>query len=323
MEPLLQVRGLTVSYGGRKSSFHALNDVSFEIAPGEAVGVLGESGSGKSTLALALLGLLPGTASLQKGDITFRGTNLLRLSGREWRKVRGAAISLVHQEPALALNPVMRVGDQVAEVLRAHQSLSAVQVRAKVGELLSQAGLAAEACIGEAYPHQLSGGQRQRVAIAQAIACEPALIIADEPTTALDAAVRMEIIELLRSLQRRLNAALMLITHEPAVLRPIAGRILVMYAGRIVEDGPAELVLDAPLHPFTQALLNCEWPASPAGFQPGRFEGIPRESDGLRPQSIGCAFAPRCPYRMDRCEFKPPAETRVETSRRVWCFKYE
>jgi peptide/nickel transport system ATP-binding protein len=324
MESILQLQDLTVCYGLRQGRpITALWGVSFELASGEAVAILGESGCGKTTLALALLGLLPNNASVHHGTIIFRGTNLLTLGERELQKVRGAQISLVHQEPGLALNPVLRVGDQVAEVLRAHTGMSSRQARGESKELLAQVGFPAKSRIDEAFPHQLSGGQQQRVVIAQAIACHPDLIIADEPTTALDAAAQLEIIALLQSLQQKLKLALVLITHNPAVLIPLVQRILVMYAGQIVEDGPARQVLDRPLHPYTNGLLQCGRATLPQGPRPRSLASIPGEPPNLAALSAGCAFAPRCPERMDVCQSRPPVETQPEKARRVRCFKYE
>lgn len=321
---MLQVRDLTVCYGSRQRSlFTALNRVSFEIAPGEAIGMLGESGCGKTTLALALLGLLPKSAAVRQGAITFQGTDLLTIGERDWQKVRGARIALVHQEPGSALNPVLRVGDQVAEVLRAHKGLYSRQAGEEAVALLSQVGFAAESRIEQAFPHQLSGGQRQRVVIAQAIACRPALIVADEPTTALDAAVQVEILTLLQTLQQKLGLALILITHDPALLAPMVHRILVMYAGRVVEDGPAQQVLEKPLHPYTRGLLDCRLAHLPADFQARPLAPIPGEPPNLAALPAGCAFAPRCPDRMERCNDLAPAETQLEYARRVRCFKYE
>jgi oligopeptide/dipeptide ABC transporter ATP-binding protein len=323
MDSMLQVRDLTVCYGSRqRSPFTALNRVSFQLASGEAIGILGESGCGKTTLALALLGLLPQGAAVQHGAIIFQGTDHLTIGERDLQKVRGARIALVHQEPGSALNPVLRIGDQVAEVLIAHKGLSSRQAAAQAREILAQVGFTAESHIDQAFPHQLSGGQRQRVVIAQAIACHPALIIADEPTTALDAAVQVEILTLLRTLQHTLGIALVLITHDPAVLAPMVHRILVMYAGRVVEDGPAQQVLEKPLHPYTRGLLECRLAIVPAAFQARPLASIPGEPPNLAAHPAGCAFAPRCLDRMDRCDDLVPEETQPEKARRVWCFKY-
>ena len=324
MKSVLHVQDLTVCYGSRQGRpLPALMGVSFELAPGEAVGILGESGSGKTTLALALLGLLPRGATIRQGKVIFQGIDLLTLRERDLQKIRGLRISLVHQEPGLALNPVLRVGNQVAEVVRAHKGLSAKRSGVEARLLLEQVGFAPESHVDEVYPHQLSGGQRQRVVLAQAIACQPALIIADEPTTALDTAIQVEIIALLRSLQQKLNLALILITHDPAVLIPIVRRILVMYAGRVVEDGPIQQVFDEPLHPYTKGLLQCKLTSLPQDSQSRPLAAIPGEPPNLAALPAGCAFAPRCPDRMDVCESRPPDETQVEKARCVRCFKYE
>lgn len=322
MSSLLRVEDLTVRYGvGGQRFVSALSHVSFDLAAGEAVGILGESGCGKTTLAMTLLGLLPSAASIASGAILFQGTNLLGLEERDFEKVRGAAVSLVHQEPGLALNPVLRVGDQIAEVLRAHQHLSSRQARQKSRELLAQVGLQ-QAGIAGAYPHQLSGGQRQRVVIAQAIACHPALIIADEPTTALDAATGAEIMALLQSLRQELGLAILLISHDPAVLAPIAQRILVFYAGRIVEEGPTREILASPLHPYTQGLLRCGWAMAP-GSPEQPLTSLPGEPPNLAALPVGCAFAPRCAERMEICDNHPPAAAHPERARHVWCCKYD
>jgi peptide/nickel transport system ATP-binding protein len=257
VHPLLRVNDLTVRYRSSDlGEFTALEGVTLDIAAGEAVGLLGESGCGKTTLGLALLGLLPAWGKVTGGSAVFRGRNLLTLAERELRKVRGAEISMVHQEPGAALNPVLRVGEQVAAVLRAHRQLSRERAREEAGVLLAQVGLGQETCIEAAYPHQLSGGQQQRVAIAQAIASGPALVIADEPTTALDSITQLEILNLLKSLREKLRVALLLITHDPAVIVRAVDRVLVMRAGCLVEQGATREVTQKPRHIYTQELLN-------------------------------------------------------------------
>jgi peptide/nickel transport system ATP-binding protein len=323
MEPLLQVHNLTVGYGrDRTRWFAAVRNLSFGIAPGEAVGLLGESGCGKTTLGLSLLRLLPPSGRVACGSIIFRGRNLLELRERELERVRGAGISMVYQEPGMALNPVLRVGAQIADVLRAHEPLSRRRGRAEAKALLAQVGFTEESRIVDAYPHQLSGGQRQRVVIAQAIAGRPSLLIADEPTTALDAVIQMEILGLLKRLKEKLQLALLLITHNPGVLTQLAERVMVMYAGRLVEEGPAQQVFQNPLHPYTKGLLQ---------------SGLMRRADENRKQPLptiggeppdptrlawGCVFEPRCGDRMDVCRTGEPEEFSPETSRRVCCFKY-
>lgn len=324
MESLLKVEDLTVCYSARNGSdVTAVQGITFEVAPGEALGVLGESGSGKTTLALAILGLLPRSASVQIGAISFQGTRLLSQSEDQWQKIRGARISIIYQEPGLALNPVLRVREQVAEVLRAHENLNSRQAREESKKLLAQVGLAPGNGIDQAYPHQLSGGQRQRVVIAQAVACRPALLVADEPTTSLDAPARLEIIALLHRLQQQLQLALIFITHNSALLSTMADRILVMYAGRVIEQGSACEILEAPLHPYTQGLMRCGMAIPPAEFRPQRLASIPGDSPNLSNLPAGCAFAPRCPDRMGVCATGRPAETWCGGLRRVSCYKYE
>jgi len=255
--PLLRVDDLTVRYrSGDQGQLVALEGITCDIGEGEAVGVLGESGCGKTTLGLTLLGLLPPAGKIVRGSAIFGGRNLLTLSERELRGVRGAGISMVHQEPGAALNPVLQVGEQVAEVLRAHRHLSREGASDEAGALLALVGLAKETSIAAAYPHQLSGGQQQRVAIAQAIACRPRLVIADEPTTALDTVTQLEILNLLRNLREKLQVALLFITHDPEVLMRAVDRILVMRGGRIVEQGSTWEVTQKSQRAYTQELLN-------------------------------------------------------------------
>ncbi|HWZ43910.1 MAG TPA: ABC transporter ATP-binding protein [Candidatus Saccharimonadales bacterium] len=323
MQPLLQVRNLEVCYAldDRRQSI-AVDGLSFDITSGEAVGVLGESGCGKTTLGLSLLRLLPKAASVLRGAVVFQGKDLLTLAECDLRRVRGAGISMVYQEPGMALNPVIRVGDQIAEVLRAHESMSWARAREEACALLAQVGLATVDRIDMAYPHQLSGGQKQRVVIAQAIACHPALIIADEPTTALDAVTQMEILTLLKGFQERLRLAFLLISHNPDDLDHFADRILVMYAGQVVEEGPARDVLQSPLHPYTRGLLRSR-PANGPDRNRKRFlEVIPGEPPDLGDMPEGCAFAARCPDGRSLCRTRKPEEVWPEAVRRVRCVNY-
>jgi ABC-type glutathione transport system ATPase component len=254
--PLLQVRGLTVRYEPEgQAPVLAVDGVSFDVAEGEAVGLLGESGCGKTTTGLSILGLQPPGARVVDGSVKLQGRELRGLPEREMESVRGALASLIFQEPGLALNPVLRVGDQVAEVIRAHHRWGGKRSREEAREVLARVRLDA-ARLYDAYPHELSGGQRQRVGIAQAVACRPPLVIADEPTAALDSTTQVEILALLDDLKRRLGLALLLISHSLRTLSAVADRILVMQAGRIVEEGPAARVLEAPQHPHTRALLK-------------------------------------------------------------------
>ncbi len=317
-DPLLAVRDLEVRYRSAPGSpVTAVDGVSFDLAPGEALGLLGESGCGKTSLALAIPGLLPPGGRISGGSLRFRGRRLEELSERRLETVRGAEIGLVFQEPALALHPMRKVWAQVAEVLKAHRAWSKKRCRRRARELLAEVGLGGDE-IGDAYPHQLSGGQRQRVVIAQALACRPALVIADEPTAALDATTEKEVLELLGRLKRRLGTAFLYISHDPQVLSSIADRLLVMYAGRLVEEGPRDRVLGAPLHPYTEALLGCRPPAGTA--ERGRpLPVIPGSAPSPQDLPPGCRFAPRCSERLERCTEDDPEEVR-RGRRRVWCF---
>ncbi len=324
-EELIQVRKLTVHYtsaDGRE--FPALNQVDFTIQSGEAVGVLGESGCGKTTLGLAVLRLLPRTARIAGASVLFNGQEILKMTEEQLQKLRGAEISMIFQEPEIALTPVMRVGEQIAEVIRAHRPGSHDQCRAEAKELLSQLGFPDANRIYSAYPHQLSGGQRQRAVIAQAIACKPSLVIADEPTTALDPTVQGEILALLRHLKERYQIAFLIITHNPAILAKITDRVLVMYAGRIVEEAATSDIFRKPLHPYTLGLLRC-YPQFDAKDYLGRrkpLHSIPGRPPDPTQAIRGCSFEPRCPDRMDRCITREPEEVQAETSLRVRCFKY-
>ena len=250
MTPLLDVQGLTVTFGSRP----VVSDVSFTIAPRETLGLVGESGSGKSVTALSILRLLQPPGQITAGRILFDGRDLLTLSERDMRAVRGARISLIFQEPLTALNPVMRIGDQIAEALTAHE-VSRADARTRAIELLEAVRISDAPRRAGDYPHQLSGGMRQRVMIAIALACRPPLVIADEPTTALDVTIQAQMLDLIRELQARYGLSLLLITHDFGVIAEMADRVAVMREGRIVEDGPVRQVLRAPSHEYTRSLL--------------------------------------------------------------------
>src|SRR5260370_1857316 len=325
MTPLLQVQDLHVAYisrAGQKSS--ALAGLSCEVLPGESLGVLGESGSGKSTLAAALLRLLAGNGIIEKGIALFEGQDLLQAEPRTLQRLRGGRIAVIFQEPSLALHPTIRIGEQIRDVLAAHESLSRRALRQKTLRLLADVFPADTARIAESYSHQLSGGQQQRVLIAHAIACGPSCVVAGEPTASLAPSTQQEILSLFRKLREKFHLCLLLITHNPAVLAGFADRILVMYAGKVAEIGPAEKVLAAPQHPYTRALLQS---------MPGRVEGhanhhksklavIPGETPSLEVPAKGCRFEPRCADRMELCTKREPAAVDVSGSHAVSCFKY-
>jgi oligopeptide/dipeptide ABC transporter ATP-binding protein len=308
MAPLLEVRGLSVELPTAAARIRPVNDVSFELKAGESLGIVGESGSGKTMLALALMGLLPegaraeGEAWIASRDSKDARKNLLQLSGREQTAVRGREIAMIFQEPMTALNPVMRVGAQIAEAIRAHNSdLAPKELDQRVREALERAAVPEPETRAKQFPHQLSGGLRQRAMIAMALAAGPRVLIADEPTTALDVTVQKQILELLSHLRRELGLALLFITHDLAVVGEIADRLAVMYAGRIVEEGPAAEVLRRPRHPYTEGLLR----ASPQ-LRRRKLEPIPGMVPRLTDLPPGCAFEPRCSLRRAECAAAVP-----------------
>ena len=320
---MLRVQDLTVHFSQDGAEFPAVDEVTFDLGPGEVVGLLGESGCGKTTTALSILALLPAGGRVVRGSVRFRGRELLSLDERRLQKIRGAEISLIFQDPEIMLNPVMRVGDQIAEVIRAHRPWSRRRCRAEAESVLAQVCSSETSRIYAAYPHELSGGERQRVVIAQALACGPGLMIADEPTAALDTIIQAEILDLLKDLKDRLQIAILLISHNPAVLARLADRLLVMYAGRIVEEGSLAQIYSNALHPYTRGLLRAIPPL------PGKNSGINKQllsiagsspDPALLPQ--GCAFEPRCPEKMQTCATRPPKEVQPEALRRVRCFNY-
>ncbi len=302
--PLLSVRGLKTRFleGGR--SARVVDGVSFDIREGETLALVGESGCGKSVTALSILRLVPSPpGEIEGGEVLFRDRDLLRLSAREMRRVRGAEIAMVFQDPMTSLNPVQPVGKQIAEAVRAHHRRSRSDARRRAVELLGRVGIPAPEERARAYPHQLSGGMKQRALIAMALACEPALLIADEPTTALDVTVQMQIIDLLRGLKAASGLSLLLITHDLGVVAELADRVAVMYAGSIVEMGPVESVFDEPRHPYTAGLFA----SLPRLHVPGRaLRVIPGEVPDPFDYPSGCRFRPRCPFEIPACADAPP-----------------
>jgi oligopeptide/dipeptide ABC transporter ATP-binding protein len=324
-ETLLQIRDLCVTYSPAKAKpVRAVDGVSLEAHSGEVIGILGESGCGKSTLASAVLQLLPSNGKIEGGEIFLRGRDLRSMHERELISVRGREISLIPQDPALSLNPVMTVGVQISEVLRAHLPLKARQRRERVHQLLQEMGFERPAEIYSAYPHQLSGGQRQRIVIAQAISCGPALIIADEPTSKLDSSLQAEIVELLSTICKRYGTAIIIITHDPMLLAGFADHIAVMYGGRIVEIGKCAEIMERPLHPYTQALMRIAKASTIAeGANKKRFPTIEGEVFNPAMLRTGCRFEPRCQERMEVCLHSDPPNRSPEQERLVSCFQYD
>lgn len=317
MPSLLEIRDLAVHYAiGNGAPVVALDEVSLDVGPGEVVGLLGESGGGKTTLLLAILGLLPASARVVRGSVRWRGRELLGLSSSALQPVRGAEIAIVFQDPALALNPVRRVGSQVADVIRAHRASAPRRCREEAVAALAEVGFTDAARIHDAYPHELSGGQRQRVVLAQALACRPSLVLADEPTASLDSTAQAELRALLAGLQERFGLALLVASHELAALAALARRVVVMYAGRIVETGTPAQVFGDPLHPYSRGLMRA-FPRGAAATRP--MTAIPGSPPDLAHLPPGCAFEPRCPERLAACAERPPRETEAAEGRRVRC----
>lgn len=302
--PLLDIRGLTVSFATRGGAFRAVDGVDLQVAPNEVLAIVGESGSGKSVAMLAIMGLLPWTATVRAERMHFDGQDLLAMAPKQRRALVGRDVAMVFQEPMSSLNPCFTVGYQIGEALAAHTALDRTQRRARVIELLEQVGIPDPSRRARAFPHQLSGGMSQRVMIAMALACKPRLLIADEPTTALDVTIQAQILDLLRGLRRDTGMALVLITHDLGVVAETADRVLVQYAGRPVETQPAATLFQDPHHPYTAALLA----ALPERVAHGqRLSAI----DGLVPgqfdRPAGCLFAPRCPQAQPLCDRVAPA----------------
>ena len=315
--PLLVVEGLTTHFRLGGETVHAVDDVSFTLADGEALGIAGESGCGKTTTALSLLRLLPSNAEVVGGSVKLFGIDLRTKSDEAIRRYRWREISIIFQGAMNALNPVQRIGDQIAEPMIERQGISKGAAATRAGELLELVGI--PKARGKAYPHELSGGMRQRAMIAMALACDPAIVIGDEPTTALDVMVQAQILELMEDLREKLGLSLILITHDLSVLAETCDRVMIMYAGRVAEEGPVGTIYRTPRHPYTQMLLA----AFPDVHSGRRDLGtIPGSPPDLRTPPPGCRFHPRCPAAMDVCRTEVPAEVRFEDRVRVACHLY-
>jgi oligopeptide/dipeptide ABC transporter ATP-binding protein len=311
---LLAVEGLTVAFGGMP----VVEDLSFALDAGDVLGIVGESGSGKSMTALALMRLIPPPGRLTRGRIMFDDVDISTLSEKAMQDLRGRAISMIFQEPMTSLNPVFPIGEQIMETLRVHERLDRTAARRRATALLELVEMPAAAKRLDDYPHQLSGGMRQRVMIAIALACRPKILIADEPTTALDVTIQAQILDLLRGLRRELGMAVILITHDLGVVAEFADRVLVMYAGRVVESAPAEPLFERPLHPYTEGLLA----SIPRLDGPiARLQAITGMVPPPYAMPPGCRFAPRCPYAQPACEERLPETLHVE-GRDVACIRH-
>ena len=317
-QPLLSVEDLHVRFWTRRGTIHAVNGISFDIAPGETLGIVGESGCGKSVTSLALLGILPRAGRATEGKAIFDGRNLLELSDGELRRVRGKEVAMIFQDPMTSLNPVLTIGRQITEALETHFGMKGKVAEKRAAELLDRVGIPAASKRVRDYPHQFSGGMRQRAMIAMALACKPKLLIADEPTTALDVTIQAQILGLLRELVAEENAALILITHDLGVVAGMCERVNVMYAGMFMETGTAEQLFARPRHPYTVGLLQSIPRLDAARREKLHpIEGTPR--DMLSPPQA-CPFQPRCRYEVEQSRQEVPPLEQIEPGHRVACF---
>ena len=316
---ILEIRDLTTAFQTGSGQITARENVNLDLAEGEILGVVGESGSGKSVTALTVMGLLPRPpARILSGTVRFGGEDLLRLSDSRMQRIRGPGIAMVFQEPMTSLNPVFPIGEQIMETIRAHENLSQKDVFARAVEMLEKVGIPSASTRMADYPHQLSGGQRQRVMIAIALACRPRVLIADEPTTALDVTIQAQILDLLMDLRDELGMAIMIITHNMGVIAETADRVAVMYAGRVVEEAPVARMFDGPLHPYTTGLLEC---VPSLADDRERLVAIPGTLPEPSRRPPGCRFAPRCSKVIAACrETLPPLES-YGTDHRAACIR--
>jgi len=318
-EHLLEIRGLRTHFATDDGMVHAVDGVDLAIDAGETLGVVGESGCGKTVTAFSVMRLVPiPPARLVAGEILWRGTNLLALDDEAMRAVRAREIAMVFQEPMTSLNPVYAVGEQIAEVVRLQQGLGRRAARARAVEMLSLVRIPHPARRASDYPHQFSGGMRQRVMIAMALACNPKLLIADEPTTALDVTIQAQILDLLSELKQKMGMAVMLITHAMGVVAETAKRVVVMYAGTVVEEAPVQTLFHAPKHPYTQGLIR-SIPRIDAAEEKTRLEAIPGVVPTLVDPPPGCRFAPRCPFARAECIEQTPRLREIAPGHQVRC----
>jgi len=316
---LLEVRGLTTAFRTGSGEINAIDDVTFDVDEGEVLGIVGESGSGKSVTALTIMGLLPQPpARIAAGSIRFAGKDITRLSDTAMQKIRGPGIAMVFQEPMTSLNPVFTIGDQITETLRAHERLPPRVQRERAIAMLDKVGIPSASRRLDDYPHQLSGGQRQRVMIAIALCCNPRLLIADEPTTALDVTIQAQILDLLLDLRDEFRMAVIVITHNMGVVAETADRVMVMYAGRVIEQAPVAGIFDAPLHPYTRGLLSC---VPSLEQETERLTAIPGTLPEPARRPPGCRFAPRCELAIEACAAALPELRPLAPAHDVACIR--
>ncbi|MGM0673840.1 MAG: ABC transporter ATP-binding protein [Spirochaetota bacterium] len=321
MAKLLEVRNLRTSFNTEGGKVRAVDDISFEIGAGEVMGLVGESGCGKTAASLSILQLLPTPpASIDGGEIRFEGTDLLSVSPERLRKIRGNEIAMIFQEPMTSLNPVFTIGNQLMESIQLHQHLTGKDARDRAVEMLRLVGIPRAKDVLDEYPHRFSGGMRQRAMIAMALSCNPKLLIADEPTTALDVTIQAQILELMQELKDRIQTAILFITHDLSVIAEMADRVAVMYAGKMVEEASAETLFHEPQHPYTQGLIGSR-PSVEAEQQ--RLIYIPGNVPNPLEMPGGCPFHPRCPHAMRICKDEMPGTRKLEGKHTVRCWLHE
>lgn len=320
MDHLLEVKNLKTSFFTANGYLPAIDDVSFHVDKGETLGIVGESGCGKSVTSLSVMQLLSANGKIQEGTIAFNGRNLVGLSDGQMRKIRGKDIAMIFQEPMSSLNPVHKIGKQIAESLKIHTNLSMSEGKRKAIELLNLVGIPRAEQIVDEYPHRLSGGMRQRVMIAIAMACDPQLLIADEPTTALDVTIQAQILDLMRRLKQDRQMGIMLITHDLGVVAEMCDRVVVMYAGKVVEQGVVRDIFRNPSHPYTIGLLNS---IPKLKERQERLDSIPGTVPSIELMPAGCRFAARCPHATTKCVTAEPGLLKVSDTHQVRCFLRE
>jgi peptide/nickel transport system ATP-binding protein len=316
-EPVLEVNNLQISFFSDKGGIPVVNGVNFLINEGEILGVVGESGCGKSMTALSIMGLIQSPGKIVEGEIRFNGNDLTKFTEKELRQIRGNEIGMIFQEPMTSLNPLFTIGDQIMEAIRIHYKWNKSQIRTRAIEILDSVGLARPEALLKVYPHQLSGGMRQRVMIAMAMVCNPKLLIADEPTTALDVTIQAQILDLMKQLNKNNKTAVMMITHDLGVVAEVCSRVIVMYAGKIVEEGDVQSIFKNPKHPYTIGLINS---VPDIRSKADRLFSIP--GNVPKPGSVkqGCPFAARCQFAFERCLTETPTLQDIENGHKASCF---
>ncbi len=318
---ILEIKDLCVEFQTVEGTVQAVNHLSYKLRKGEKLGIVGESGSGKSVSSLGMLKLIPNPPGrITGGEILYKGQDLVKASKKEMQRIRGNEISMIFQEPMTSLNPIIKCGKQIAESLRLHRGMNKKEAMEEAVRLMQSVGIANPAQRAHEYPHQMSGGMRQRVMIAMALACEPQILIADEPTTALDVTIQAQILDLIRDLNERMGTSVLFITHDLGVVSELCDTVLVMYTGHIVEQAPASELFEEPKHPYTVGLLEAIPRITKERAPLQTIEGtVPNPTERI----AGCSFSPRCPYATEKCQKEEPPEVQISEDRRVRCWKYQ